>query len=856
MINLYDILEAANGQLFGEPGSQLFTDFCFDPRHASEGQLYVALKSDHVGSGGVGGDHPSAMQEAVQRGAAGILCSRPPEFDTQGYSVILVKDAMSALMKWSRYVLSKCGAVVIGVAGSSGKSVTTEAIRHVLSTRYPVIRTVGNYDGRQNLAVTLAKLQPDHRFVVLEMNATVPGEIAEMVAAAQPMAGVVTHIGYAYAERFETLERLAQENALLVENLPNRGLAILNYDDDRVREMALKTNAHPFTVGVDSFGADMTAFNIVMDTTRTGFDLRINDQRFVGRWTPLLGKHQLYSVLCALAVGIHFEVPMNDALRAVTELAPLAGRMNPLQGINGSLLIDATYDADPQSTMSSLDWLRAVTDRDHRAVFVLGDMDNLGTLSQRGHRIVGQRAAEFVDLFVAEGKEAAIAGRAALDQGMDRKHVCVTHGILDTVTNLKEDRPLSVDDVVLIKGGPSARMELVVRALLANPADIVKLPRYERLSDGDSLLRPTRPSWVEIDLDALAGNVRGIKRIIGDDVSLFSAVKADAYGHGAASVARTALLNGADYLAVASVNEAMELRDAGIDAPILVMSYTPIQAVRAAVRQNITVTLYDLELTQAFDRAAREVGGKLRAHVKIDTGMGRLGVLAAEAVSFFRSLTNLNHLDIEGIYTHFSTADEDEAYVTEQVKRFKSVLVPLRAAGFNFKYVHAANSAAMLLGKANHFNAVRIGLAMYGLSPSPDLRVPSHFKPVMSWKSVVAQVKTLPPGHPIGYGNTYVTSSEERIALIPVGYADGFRRGPAHWGEVLIQGQRAPIRGRISMEKTVVDVSRIPNVAIGDEVVLLGRQGDQEITADEIAARLGTSSYEVVTSILARQPRR
>jgi alanine racemase len=856
MINLYDILEAANGQLFGEPGSQLFTDFCFEPRHAAEGHLYAALKTDRAGMGGVAGDHPTAMQEAIERGAMGILCARPPEFDTHGCSIILVKDVLSALMRWSRYVLNRQRPTVIGIAGSSGKSVTSEAIRHVLATQHGVLKMTGGYDGRLNLAATLAKLTPEHRYVVLEMNATQPGEMGEMLEATQPSIGVVTHIGYAYAERFETLERLAQENALLVERLADDGLAILNYDDDRVREMAQHTKARTLTVGVEGFGADLIAYNIVPDITRTGFDVRINDQRFVGRWTPLLGKHYLYSALSALAVGMNADVTINDGLRALTELEPLPGRMNPLAGVNGSQIIDASYDADPPSTLSALDWLRAVTDREHRAIFVLGDMDNLGALSQRGHRIVGQRAAEFVDHFIAEGKEAAVAGRAALDQGMSARQVNITHGILDTVSSLKEDGVLGANDVVLIKGGPSARMELVTRALLANPDDVVRLPRADRLTDGDQLLRTTRPSWVEIDLDALAGNVRALKRIVGDEVSLFAVVKADAYGHGAITTSRTALNNGADHLAVASVNEALELRDAGIEAPILVMSYTPVQAIRAAVRNDITITVYDLELAAAFDRAAREAGARLKVHVKVDTGMGRLGVLASEAVAFFRNLTGMSQLDIEGIYTHFATADEDAAYVAEQIKRFKAVLMPLRAAGFAFRYVHAANSAGTLLGKENHFNAVRVGLAMYGLSPSAFVPVPSHFMPVMSWKSVVAQVKTLPPGHPIGYGNTYITQSEERVAVIPVGYAEGLRRSPVNWGHVLIHGEAAPIRGRVSMEKTVVDVTHVRDVRIGDEVVLIGKQGEGTLTADAIAARLETNNYEVVTNVLARVPRR
>jgi alanine racemase len=249
------------------------------------------------------------------------------------------------------------------------------------------------------------------------------------------------------------------------------------------------------------------------------------------------------------------------------------------------------------------------------------------------------------------------------------------------------------------------------------------------------------------------------------------------------------------------------------------------------------------------------MGEKLRVHVKIDTGMGRLGILPEETMPFFRFLSVMNHLDVEGLYTHFSVADEDPDYTAEQVKTFKGVIKPLRAGGFNFKYIHAANSAGTLASADNHFNMVRVGLAMYGLSPSASLPVPPEFMPVLTWKTIIAQVRTLPMGHPIGYGNTYRTRTEERIAVIPVGYADGFRRAPENWGAVLVHGQFAPVVGRVSMEKTSINVSHIPDITIGDEVVLLGRQGDAQITADDIAMRLGTINYEVVTSILPRVPR-
>jgi Alr-MurF fusion protein len=347
-----------------------------------------------------------------------------------------------------------------------------------------------------------------------------------------------------------------------------------------------------------------------------------------------------------------------------------------------------------------------------------------------------------------------------------------------------------------------------------------------------------------------------LKEMVGEKVALMAVVKADAYGHGAVAASRTALANGAQYLAVASVSEALTLREAGIRAPILVLSYTSSYNVLQAIRQDITVTVYDLELAQDYDQFAREVGGRLRVHVKIDTGMGRLGVMPEDAVSFFRHMTTLRYLDVEGIFTHFSMADEDPAYTAEQIKTFKNVLSPLRAAGFNFKYIHAANSAAILAAKDSWFDLVRAGVAMYGLSPSDTVPVPENFQPVMSWKTVIAQVKTLPPGSPVGYGQTYHTRGEERIAVIPVGYADGFRRKPQNWQQVLVRGQFAPVVGRVSMEKTTINVTHIPDVTIGDEVVLLGKQGENQITAEEVARWLGTNNYEVVCNVLARIPRR
>lgn len=367
---------------------------------------------------------------------------------------------------------------------------------------------------------------------------------------------------------------------------------------------------------------------------------------------------------------------------------------------------------------------------------------------------------------------------------------------------------------------------------------------------------PTRPTWLEIDLDAVSENVRRARQIVGPGVRVMAVVKGNAYGHGITHIARAAVAGGASMLGLACLSEAYLLKSSGIIAPMLVLGYTPAWQAEDAVRHNVRLTLFDLNTARALSQAAQRIGRPARVHIKVDTGMGRLGVLPDEAPDFVEAVSRLPGVEIEGIFTHFSTADEaDKTYTYWQLAQFRQVLEAVERRGIHVPYIHAANSAALLTVPESHFNMVRLGIAMYGLAPSPATPLPPGFQPTITWKTIVAQVKRLPPGSFVSYGNTYRTQGEEVIAVIPVGYADGFRRAPTHWGHVLVHGQRAPIVGRVCMDQTMINVTHIPDVQQGDEVVLIGRQGDEEITVDEIAARFGTINYEVVSQILARVPR-
>jgi alanine racemase len=363
-------------------------------------------------------------------------------------------------------------------------------------------------------------------------------------------------------------------------------------------------------------------------------------------------------------------------------------------------------------------------------------------------------------------------------------------------------------------------------------------------------------TFAVVDLDAIAHNVQRLAAHIGPRAELFAVVKANAYGHGALQVSRVALESGAARLAVARLNEGVALRQAGIDAPILVMGYAVPGEVVAAVRYDLTVTVNTIEVAQALAQQADAQGKAVAIHIKVDSGMGRFGLLPEEVLPFVEQLHGLPRLDLEGIFTHFAVADlSDKTYTRQQFATFADVLKALEAGGYTFRLRHAANSAATLDLPEMHLNAVRVGLAMYGLHPSDEIAPAVPLRPALSLKSHVARVRTLPAGASISYGRTYITTRAMPVALVPVGYGDGYHRILSNRGHVLIRGQRAPIVGRVCMDQFVVDVTGIEGVSQDDEVVLIGSQGGATVTAEEVAALAETINYEVTTSLLPRVPR-
>jgi alanine racemase len=377
-------------------------------------------------------------------------------------------------------------------------------------------------------------------------------------------------------------------------------------------------------------------------------------------------------------------------------------------------------------------------------------------------------------------------------------------------------------------------------------------------------------TWAEVDLDALAHNYRELRRVTAPSAVMMAVVKADGYGHGAPQVARVALENGAELLAVARMGEAVQLREAGILAPILLFGHSLPSYVDILASKDIRAALNSLEGARSISAEAVRRKTSVKAHIKIDTGMGRLGLLADEiaiqkdsgeqfkrAIDDVLAITALPGIEVEGIFTHFANADSrDKGHATTQLSYFTKMLEKLETHAFRVRYRHAANSAAIIEMPGSHLDLVRPGIAQYGLWPSGEVdRQRIDLKPVMSIKSKVIHVKDVGADFAVSYGSTHVTPYPTRIATIPVGYADGYDRILSSNGHMLVKGVRAPIIGRVCMDLTMIDVGHVPDVCLEDDVVILGSQGDETISADEIAERVGTINYEIVSSLTSRVPK-
>ncbi|OGP77154.1 MAG: alanine racemase [Deltaproteobacteria bacterium RBG_16_49_23] len=364
-----------------------------------------------------------------------------------------------------------------------------------------------------------------------------------------------------------------------------------------------------------------------------------------------------------------------------------------------------------------------------------------------------------------------------------------------------------------------------------------------------------RPTVAEIDLKALAFNYRQLRKRVPGGAKILAVVKADAYGHGALPVSLKLEKMGVEYLGVAIPEEGVELRKGGVKAPILIFGGIFQGDAEEIIRYGLTPVVFDLESLKLLSKAAEKRKKKARVHIKVDTGMGRLGVPFELFPDFLKDLKKYPHIEIEGFLSHFSMTDGEESYTSYQWEKYQEALAMVREFEISSRYLHMASSATLTAFPSYAENLVRPGIMLYGSYPSPVFERLIELKPVMTLKTRIHFLKSVPMGARISYGGTFVTRRESLIATLPVGYADGYSARLSNQGEVLIRGKRAPVVGRVCMDLIMADVTDIPGVSKGDEAILIGRQGRERITADEIARKIGSIPYEILCLIGKRVPR-
>jgi alanine racemase len=372
-------------------------------------------------------------------------------------------------------------------------------------------------------------------------------------------------------------------------------------------------------------------------------------------------------------------------------------------------------------------------------------------------------------------------------------------------------------------------------------------------------VKPSHRCWAEVDLDALRSNLAWIRHRVGPGVRILTVVKADAYGHGLKQIAALLMQSGTDVFGVANLAEAHTIRSIGKGWPILMLGACLPHEIEPAVRDDVRPTISSLAEARVFSTTASRLRKTVPVHLKVDSGMSRLGVQASGAPELVRQIRALPGLALEGIYTHFASAEDNAAFTRQQTSRFVNVLELLRGASINIPLVHANNSGALLLEPDTNFNLVRPGLLVYGVVPTGKRRIPpllrENLRPALSWKCRVSLVKDISRGTALSYGRTFVARRRTRVATLTAGYGDGYLRAASNRAEVLVGGKRCRVLGRVTMDQMLADVSHVKSVVPGDEVVLLGQQGKAEITASELASWCGTIPWEILTAITYRVPR-
>lgn len=833
MILLEDFLTATGGRLVGSVERQRWGGFAHDSRQVGDDRIFVAMRTES-------GDGHAYVADAVENGARLIVCERDPGCDR---AHILVEDSGRALRDYGCWAIKRFDPTVVAVCGSVGKTTVREFAHQLFARQRLTFRNPENFNGLTGLPLALGELGRQHAFAILEMASDTRGEIAALAGIAPPKVCLLTTFDETYIEYFGSMAEIAAEHAPVVAALGPAGLLIYPAGDPVAEELAAPHPGPKLAYGIGT--GQLRAERLASGPDQSTFLLCGQDPQ-VDVEFPHGGRGQVLCLLAALGAGLRLGLDPGQLISDCRTLQPPPGRLRRLAGKGGVTLSDDSFSISPASLANGLELLRR---SEGKRICVLSGFEHLGPHEAAAARRVADDLAK-IDEVVFYGPDTAVLRSAARAAGLADGQI---HQALNpSQARLQVDRLAGQGDTVYVKGGPGARLEQLLAELISDPADAARLCRQTRIWQNVVTINPDEPVWARIDLDAITANTRAFGQHLDPGTELIAVLKAEGYGHGALRVATAALDGGASRVAVARPGEARDLRAAGLDAPILVLGVTLPRQLRTAILADCELTVCDKEQIQSLDGAARGLGRRVAMHLKIDTGMGRIGARPADALDLARMIEAAPNADLAGVYTHFGQAGErDLSRARGQFAEFEQVLADLERAGIDPGLRHCAATAAALRIPQARMDAVRLGIGLLGMAPGPGVDLPAGCRPALSMHARIVQVRPHKAGALIGYGASGRLDRDALIATVGAGYGDGFRRGPSSWGPVLVRGRQVPIVGQVCMDMFMVDATDVPGVRVGDQVDLIG----PELPAQTAADRTETIAYEVVSSLLARVPR-
>ncbi|MDD2432968.1 MAG: alanine racemase [Clostridia bacterium] len=799
-----------------------------DTRKIQVGDVFLAL----IGEKHDGHDY---IQVAIDKGASAlIVCDKyVGEWEIP---VLKVPDTLKALAQLATYYRKKLNIKIIAVTGSSGKTTTKNMIAKLLSARYQVVSTYKNFNNQIGLPLSIFELTSEHEVAVLELGMNHLGEIAELSKIASPDIAVITNVGSAHIGNLGSLENVRKAKLEIIEGLdPQKGLLILNSDDQRLSSAENIPYAHVLFAGTDAAKQNYV-YADSMETLPDGlsFDL-VNDGVRTKIFIPIRGNHNinnaLLAITCALQMGISvkeirdiFRYFVNDNLR------------NEEYIFKGITMIKDYYNANPDSMQAALATLQSYGNAGKK-IAILGEMNELGRFSSAEHRRLGELCREMTDVvfFVGDSYQDFAKGYGESRHAFKTKEeLCVYLKEYIISANIGEK------DVILIKGSRSMKMEEVF-------AHLKKYLDMDYSEDSFKYL-PSTAVKLHVDVSAMQNNIRKIQNAVSENVEIMPIIKANAYSCGTDIVVNT--FHFCNYLAVADVKEAVILKRIFPEKKIMILYQPDLLDIPAIVENNFIVGIGYYEFAEKLNECA-STDQKMRIHIEIDTGAGRLGINPACAREIAGKVKRLENIVVEGLYMHYVCADstnqDDLEYTEMQTKKFIEAVHNFEDVYGQVRFKHASSSAPIFTQKQAHFNMVRPGYMIYGYYSSEALKQKITLSPALQLSTKILQIKTVPPGTFISYGRTFVTKRESVIATVAVGYADGLSRLMSNRGFFVVNGQRALIVGKMCMDLTMLDITDIiGKVNVGDEVYIFD---NNNVTLDDVATWSDTIGYEVLTRI-------